>query len=134
MANFFTELPNGELLVNEFPARVLRRYGGRVPPADYKITYRLLCGMRAYEEKFGEPAPKPHEIQYFNEYRAVLEDILGSTSIPERAKVPLSKEFNELPAADGKKSGVVLYRIGRPGTFSLPASSISFLFSRAPIE
>lgn len=108
MANFFTELPNGELLVNEFPARVLRRYGGRVPPADYKVTYRLLCGMRAYEEKFSEPAPKPHEIKYFNEYRAVLEEILGSTSIPERAKVPLSKEFNELPAADGKKSGVVL--------------------------
>ena len=33
-----------------------------------------------------------------------------------------------------RKSGVVLYRMGRPGTFNLPASSISFLFSNAATE
>ena len=33
-----------------------------------------------------------------------------------------------------KKAGVVRYWIGRPGTFNRPASSISFLFTSAPME
>ena len=49
------------------------------------------------------------------------------------ARINARKRKEEMPKVR-KKSGVVLYWMGRPGTFSRPASSINFLFSNAEME
>lgn len=105
MANFRTVLPDGRLLIDAFEEELANEYCGNVPYPNYKTMTFLLGGPDAYREKFKEEPPGYCDIKFQNEYAYILRKLLSKTEVPQDAKWPLTKEFNNLWKWDGEKSG-----------------------------
>ena len=89
-------------------------------------TKLTICNKQVNRQAFEDTVLLPQRGDsldgFVNEFNGMLESkISGSSARLSSPKVR-------------RKSGVVWYRIGRPGTFSLPHSSISPLVSSAPTE